>query len=101
MTPDKPTFVYFAPGATRAHHVPKAWIDKWKASSTWAGTKLREETLARQIALGVCRPERSWRRCRGDQDWDKLSGRRETFTTPGRGLCLRSPSTPTTRSAAC
>ena len=30
LMPDKPFFVYFAPGATHApHHVPKEWIDKY------------------------------------------------------------------------
>ena len=28
--PDKPFFVYFAPGATHApHHVPKEWADQY------------------------------------------------------------------------
>ena len=31
LTPENPSFVYFAPGATHApHHVPKEWIAKWK-----------------------------------------------------------------------
>src|SRR5438105_1865993 len=31
IAPDKPFFVYFAPGATHApHHVPKDWIAKYK-----------------------------------------------------------------------
>ena len=31
LMPDKPFFVYFAPGATHApHHVPKEWSDKYK-----------------------------------------------------------------------
>ena len=31
LTPDKPFFMYFAPGATHApHHVPKEWIAKYK-----------------------------------------------------------------------
>ena len=31
LMPDKPFFIYFAPGATHApHHVPKEWIDKYK-----------------------------------------------------------------------
>jgi arylsulfatase A-like enzyme len=39
LTPDKPFFVYFAPGATHApHHVPKEWIAAGRASSTRAGT---------------------------------------------------------------
>jgi arylsulfatase len=31
LLPDKPFFMYFAPGATHApHHVPKEWIEKYK-----------------------------------------------------------------------
>src|SRR5262245_55943160 len=31
LVPDKPFFVYFAPGATHApHHVPKEWADKYE-----------------------------------------------------------------------
>jgi arylsulfatase A-like enzyme len=31
LMPDKPFFMYFAPGATHApHHVPKECIDKYK-----------------------------------------------------------------------
>ncbi len=31
LTPDKPFFLYFAPGATHApHHAPKEWIAKYK-----------------------------------------------------------------------
>ena len=54
LTPDKPFFVYFAPGATHApHHVPKEWIAKYKGKFDQGWDKLREETLARQIKLGV------------------------------------------------
>jgi arylsulfatase A-like enzyme len=54
LTPDRPSFVYFAPGALHApHHVPKEWIDKNKGRYDGGWDKLREETLARQIALGV------------------------------------------------
>ena len=54
LTPDKPFFIYFAPGATHApHHVPKEWIAKYKGKFDQGWDKLREETLARQIALGV------------------------------------------------
>jgi arylsulfatase len=39
LTPDKPFFIYFAPGAVHApHQVSKAWIDKYPASLTRAGT---------------------------------------------------------------
>ncbi len=54
MTPDRPFFMYFAPGATHApHHVPKEWADKYKGKFDAGWDKYREEALARQVALGV------------------------------------------------
>jgi arylsulfatase len=54
LTPDKPFFIYFAPGATHApFHVPKEWIAKYKGKFDQGWDKVREETLARQIKLGV------------------------------------------------
>jgi arylsulfatase len=54
LAPDKPFFIYFAPGATHApHHVPREWIDKYKGKFDQGWDKLREETLARQKKLGV------------------------------------------------
>jgi arylsulfatase A-like enzyme len=54
LTPDKPFFVYFAPGATHApHHVPPEWIDKYKGKFDGGWDKLREETIARQKKIGV------------------------------------------------
>src|SRR5271169_5016266 len=54
LTPDKPFFMYFAPGATHApHHVPKEWIAKYRGQFDQGWDKLREETFARQKTLGV------------------------------------------------
>jgi len=54
IAPDKPFFVYFAPGATHApHHVPKDWIAKYKGKFDQGWDKVREETFARQKQLGV------------------------------------------------
>jgi arylsulfatase len=54
LTPDKPSFVYFAPGATHApHHVPEEWIAKWKGKFDKGWDAIREESLARQIAMGI------------------------------------------------
>jgi len=54
LAPDKPFFIYFAPGATHApHHVPKEWADKYKGKFDKGWDKLREETFARQKKLGV------------------------------------------------
>ena len=54
LMPDKPFFIYFAPGATHApHHVPKEWADKYKGKFDEGWDKLRELTLERQKKLGV------------------------------------------------
>ncbi|HSB28427.1 MAG TPA: arylsulfatase, partial [Pyrinomonadaceae bacterium] len=58
LAPDKPFFVYFAPGATHApHHVPKEWADKYKGKFDGGWDRLREETFARQKELGVVPPD--------------------------------------------
>jgi arylsulfatase len=58
IAPDKPFFVYFAPGATHApHHVPKDWIAKYKGQFDQGWDTLREETFARQQKLGVIPPD--------------------------------------------
>jgi arylsulfatase A-like enzyme len=58
LTPDRPFFMYFAPGATHApHHVPKSWIAKYKGKFDQGWDALREQTLARQKRLGVVPPE--------------------------------------------
>ena len=50
----KPFFVYFSTGCSHApHHVAKAWADKYKGKFDQGWDKLREETFARQKALGV------------------------------------------------
>src|SRR5271154_3902069 len=54
LAPDKPFFMYFAPGATHApHHVPAEWADKYKGKFDHGWDKLREETFALQKKLGV------------------------------------------------
>jgi arylsulfatase A-like enzyme len=54
LMPDKPFFVYFAPGATHApHHVADEWSAKYKGRFDQGWDALREETLARQKELGV------------------------------------------------
>ena len=54
LMPDKPFFVYFAPGATHApHHVPKEWADKYAGQFDDGWDAQRERTLKRQKELGV------------------------------------------------
>ena len=104
LMPDKPFFMYFAPGACHApHHVPKEWIDKYKGKFDQGWDKLREETFARQKKLGVIPADA------------ELTARPAEIPGLGRdagehaadlrardgGLCRRSSSTSTTISAGC
>jgi len=75
MTPDKPFFVYFAPGAVHApHHAPAKWIAKWKGKFDQGWDKIREETLQRQIAMGLVPPGTALAtKPQAIKDWDKLS----------------------------
>ena len=46
LMPDKPFFVYFAPGATHApHHVPTEWSDKYKGKFDQGWDRLREAVV--------------------------------------------------------
>jgi len=74
IAPDKPYFLYVAPGANHSpHHAPKAWIDRFKGKFDQGWDAYREATLARQIKLGVVPPgTRLTQRSEGLQAWDSL-----------------------------
>ena len=75
LTPDRPFFVYYAPGATHApHHVPSEYIAHWKGKFDQGWDKLREQILARQIAQGVV-PKGTvlTPKPKAIPDWDTLS----------------------------
>ena len=75
LAPDKPFFMYYAPGATHApHHVPKAWTEKYKGKFDEGWDKLREMTLERQIKLGIVPAGTKLAPKPADiKDWEKLS----------------------------
>ncbi|MEQ1633786.1 MAG: sulfatase-like hydrolase/transferase, partial [Planctomycetota bacterium] len=53
MAPDKPFFLYWAPGASHGpHQVPKAWADKYAGKFDDGWDAYRERVFARQKALG-------------------------------------------------
>ncbi|WP_295438827.1 arylsulfatase [uncultured Thiodictyon sp.] len=53
FAPDKPFFVYWAPGAGHGpHHIFKEWADKYKGHFDTGWDELRERTFAQQKALG-------------------------------------------------
>ena len=54
VAPDKPYFLYYAPGAAHApHHVSKEWADKFKGRFDMGYEAMREQTLARQKQMGI------------------------------------------------
>ena len=58
LMPDKPFFVYYAPGATHApHHVPTEWSDKYKGKFDDGWDAQRERSFAKQKELGVIPPD--------------------------------------------
>jgi arylsulfatase len=102
IAPDKPFFIYFAPGATHApHHVPKDWIAKYKGKFDQGWDKLREEPSRAR------RSSASFRRIASLRSGPRISPR-GTRWTPSCVRCSRarwrsmqhSSSSPTTTSAA-
>ncbi|HXY71000.1 MAG TPA: sulfatase-like hydrolase/transferase [Actinomycetota bacterium] len=58
VAPEKPFFLYYAPGAAHApHHAPRAWADHYKGKFDQGYEAMREETLARQKELGLVPPD--------------------------------------------
>ena len=58
IAPEKPFFLYYAPGACHApHHAPKEWIEKFKGRFDMGYEALREQTLARQKEMGIVPPD--------------------------------------------
>ncbi len=74
VAPQKPWVTYYAPGTAHApHHAPKEWIAKFKGQFEQGWDKVREETLARQKALGVVPADtKLTERSEGIPAWDSL-----------------------------
>jgi arylsulfatase len=54
LMPDKPFFMYYAPGATHApHHVPIEWSERYRGRFDEGWDALRLRTFERQKELGV------------------------------------------------
>lgn len=75
LQPDKPFFMYYAPGATHApHHVAPEWIAKYKGKFDQGWDKIREETLERQKKLGIVPQNTQLAPKPADiKDWETLS----------------------------
>ncbi|MFM0643622.1 arylsulfatase [Paraburkholderia bryophila] len=75
MAPDKPFFIYYAPGATHApHHPRKEWVDMYRGKFDQGWDVLREQTLARQKQLGIVPQDTDLtKRSPGIPAWNSLS----------------------------
>ena len=79
LTPDKPFFVYFAPGAVHApHHVPKSYIDNWKGKFDEGWDVIRERIFDQQKKLGVIPADTKLAAKPDDiKDWADLSAKEQ------------------------
>ena len=95
VAPDKPFFLYYAPGAAHApHHVSKEWADKFKGRFDMGYEAMREQTLARQKQMGIVPADtelpagQSDRHARDPHRGPTVS-RSRRWTSPGRGIRCR------------
>ena len=78
---DKPFFVYFSTGCSHSpHHVSNEWADKYKGQFDQGWDVLREQTFARQKALGVIPADTQLTpRDEAFPAWDSLPDNLKTF----------------------
>jgi arylsulfatase len=92
ITPDKPFFMYFCPGATHApHHAPPEWIEKYRGKFDMGYERYRELVFERQKQLGIFPADtelsplnpytsetsvdgKAWPELDATRPWDSLSG---------------------------
>ncbi|PRY19778.1 arylsulfatase [Aliiruegeria haliotis] len=75
LAPEKPFFVYYAPGTSHApHHAPQEWIDKFDGQFDMGWDAMREQIHANMIAEGII-PEGTPLTPRPEQlrAWDSLN----------------------------
>lgn len=75
LTPDKPFYLYYAPGATHApHQPPTSYIDNYKGQFDEGWDVMRAKTLEHQLAMGIV--PKGTKLAGKDpyiKDWDKLT----------------------------
>jgi arylsulfatase len=83
VKPGKPFFLYLATGGIHAPiQTPRSWIDAYRGKFDQGWDKLREETFARQKALGVIPADAKLTpRPQGLPAWDSLSPDQKKFAS--------------------
>lgn len=75
IAPDKPFFLYVAPGANHSpHHAPREWIDRFRGKFDAGWDAYREATFQRQKQLGIVPANaKLTSRSAGLPAWDSLN----------------------------
>jgi len=83
VAPDKPFFMYFAPGAMHApHHVTKEWRDKFKGKFDMGWEKYREIVFENQKKMGIIPPDtKLTSRPEWVPEWNSLSASQKKVYT--------------------
>jgi len=79
--PDKPFFMYWAPGASHGpHHVMKDWADRYKGKFDDGWDKYRERVFARQKKLGwIPKDTQLTKRADTMASWDSIPDSEKPF----------------------
>ena len=90
VAPDKPFFLYYAPGACHApHHAPRTGSTSSRADSTWATRRSARRRSSDRRRSGSSRPIRSCRRSTRSGPRRRARGRMDSrsrcSTSPARG----------------
>lgn len=90
IAPEKPFFLYYAPGACHApHHAPEEWIAKFEGKFDMGYDAVREQTLARQKEMGIVAADTELPPINPigtpDTRSDPRGSRSRNSTTPARG----------------
>ncbi len=83
VAPDKPFFLYFAPGAMHApHHVTQEWRDRFKGKFDMGWEQYREIVYQNQLERGIIPPDtRLTARPDWVPSWDSLSDQQKELYT--------------------
>ena len=83
ISPDKPVFMYYAPGAVHApHHVRKEWSEKFKGKFDHGWDKEREIVYKRQKEMGIIPQDAALsERNENVPVWDSLGEEEKKFYT--------------------
>ena len=87
FSPDKPFFMYWAPGAAHGpHHIFKEWADKYKGRFDDGWDALRERIFKRQKELGwIPADAKLTPRAESMAGWDSIPAARAALPAPADG----------------